>query len=292
MKSRRRLIAIQLFAFGLLSVQSMSGCARARLALTGSLIQDVAAAASKNDDVDLVSEAAPTWLLLVEGLLERHPHDRSLLIAAAEAYTSYGAIVEIKDPERARRIYERAKHYGLSALSRNERVAELLSAPFEDFESVPAALDSRDLKTVFWAASSWGAWISANTTSMAALAQLPRVILLMEWVLEEDESYYHGSPHIFLGVYHAALPPALGGDAERSLHHFDRAEELSGGHAAMVYVQKARFYARQTFDRELYESLLHTALSVQANGIPELTLQNEVAKRMAMKLLDEADEFF
>ena len=262
------------------------------MALAGSLIKDVAAAASKNDDVDLVGDAAPTWLLLIEALLERHPHNRRLLIAAAEAYTSFGAIVEIKDPERARRIYARAKSYGLSALAHNERVAELLRAPFEEFAAVPAALNAHDLQTVFWAASSWGAWISVNTTSMAALAELPRVILLMEWVLEEDESYHHGSPHIFLGVYHAALPPALGGDPEKSLHHFDRAEELSGGHAAMVYVQKARYYARQTFDRELYETLLYTALDIPADGIPELTLQNEVAKKMALKLLEEADEFF
>jgi hypothetical protein len=273
---------------------STSGCAKARLAMASSLIDDVAIAANKSDDTALVEQAAPTFILLLEGLLEKNPDNRRLLIGAAQSYTSYAALIEIEDPERARRLYKRGKTHSLAALSCNERVAPLLSAPFAEFLSVPSLLKEKDLPSVFWTASSWGAWISTNTGSMAALADLPRVILLMEWVLEQDEAYFYGSPHVFLGVYHAALPPTLGGNPEKSLAHFRRAEELTEGRSLIVHAQMARFYARQIFDRDLYESLLHKVLSAptEDEAGSELTLQNELARNMARQLLLETDDFF
>ena len=273
---------------------SLSGCAKARLAIAASLVEDVAAAASKSDDPTLVAGAAPTFILLLEGLLENSPNNRQLLIGAARAYTSYAAMVEIKDPEQARRLYKRAREHSFAALSHNKRVASLLHAPYSEFAAVPSLLKSKDLPSVFWTASSWGAWVSSNTSSMSALADLPRIILLMEWVLERDETYFYSSPHVFLGIYHAALPPTLGGNPEKALAHFRRAEELTKGRALIVYVQMARFYARQVFDRDLYESLLHTALDapVEEEEDSELRLQNELARNMARALLLETDDFF
>ena len=271
----------------------LTGCAaHLRKAAIGSFIDDVATATAKHDDVTLVAQAAPTYLLLLEGLLEGNPDDQELLIEAAELYTSYGALVEIDDPDWARNLYHRAKTYGLKALARNKHIGPLLTAPYSDFIRIQDHLETRDVPLVFWAASSWGAWISASTDSMGALADLPKVIWLMEWVLQKDEKFYYGSPHIFLGVYHAALPRALGGNPEKALQHFDRALEISQHQSLMAYVNKARFYARQIFDRELYESLLKTVLQSPIDQVPELTLQNATARQIAQKLLEETDEFF
>ena len=145
---------------------------------------------------------------------------------------------------------------------------------------------------MFWTASAWGAWISSHLESMTALAELPRVIHLMEWVLDRDESFRGGRPHVFLGVYHAARPKILGGDPVRSRQHFDRALELSSRHDLMMLVQMARYYARQVFDRELYVALLEEAMARPVDAVPELTLQNAAAQRQARALLDEVDEFF
>ena len=67
---------------------------------------------------------------------------------------------------------------------------------------------------------------------------------------------------------------------------------IGKGQVLMVYVAKAKFYARNTFDRELYESLLNQALTSPADAVPELTLQNIAAQRQAQILLDQADDFF
>ena len=269
-----------------------TGCGYARSRLAESLMADVAAATAKHDDVTLVSQAVPTFLLLLEGMIEDDPGNPGLRTEAAKGYTSYGVLVEAEDPGRARRVYSRAMDHGRRAIMRNDRAAALLDSPYPDFTNITEVLEMKDLEAVFWAASAWGAWISLNTGSMAALADLPRVILLMEWVLEQDETYQDGSPHIFLGIYHAALPPMLGGQPEKARFHFERAVELTEEQSAIVFVQMARFYAVQQFDRELYVSLLERALAIPADSVPELTLQNEAAHRQARRLLRETDDIF
>jgi len=275
-----------------LILRSTRRSSRLRAAAIGSFVADVAAAAAQHDDLELVAQAVPTYLLLLEGLLQDDPDDPELLTDLAEAYASYGTLVEVEEPERARRLYRRAMTHGLKALAQEKALAPLLGAPFPEFSRITGHLRPKDTRRVFWAALGWGAWISASTESMEALADLPKVILLMEWVVTQDETINYGAPHVFLGVYHAALPPALGGDPEKALYHFDRAMALSQNSALMVHVQKARFYARQVFDRPLYESLLHQALSLPADRVPELTLQNAAAREMARKLLEETDAFF
>ena len=269
-----------------------SGCGYARSRLAESLMADVAAATAKHDDVTLVSQAVPTFLLLLEGMIEDDPDNPGLRTEAAKGYTSYGVLVEAEDPERARRVYRRAMDHGRRAMMRNDRAAAFLDSPYPEFTSITEVLEKKDLETVFWAASAWGAWISLNTGSMAALAGLPRVILLMEWVLEQDETYQDGSAHIVLGIYYAAMPPMLGGQPENARFHFERALELTEEQSAIVFVQMARFYAVQQFDRELYVSLLERALAIPADSAPELTLQNEAAHRQARRLLLETDDIF
>ena len=270
-----------------------SGCGYARSRLAESLMADVAAATAKHDDVTLVSQAVPTFLLLLEGMIEDDPDNPGLRTEAAKGYTSYGVLVEAEDPERARRVYRRAMDHGRRCHdAERPRSGALEFAVPPISPPSPKVLEKKDLEAVFWAASAWGAWISLNTGSMAALADLPRVIMLMEWVLEQDETYQDGSAHIFLGIYYAALPPMLGGQPEKARFHFERAVELTEEQSAIVFVQMARFYAVQQFDRELYVSLLERALAIPADSAPELTLQNEAAHRQARRLLLETDDIF
>lgn len=278
--------------FLLLPLGGWQCAARLKIAAAGALMEDMVAATNQQDDLDLVIQAAPTYLLLLEGLRQSAPHNSRLLISLAQAYTSYATLVEIDDPERADCLYHRAKSYGLQALAREKRLAPFLGAPFAEFAHIRTALKPKDVAPVFWTALSWGAWISAHTDSMAALAQLPKVILLMEWVVEQDETLLHASPHVFLGVYHAAVPQALGGSPEQALFHFDRALALTQGQALMVQVQKARYYARQIFDRQLYVELLNQALTLPVDRDPELILPNMAARRLARKLLEQTDVFF
>ena len=270
-----------------------SACtAKLRSSVAGSLVEDVAKASARQGDIILVTEAVPTFILLLEGLLESDPDNLELLTSATQIYVSYGSLVEANEPARARELYARAKSYGQRALAQETRVGALLERPYVEFVELLDHLEENDVGVVFWAASSWGAWIGASLDSMAALAEMPKVIALMEWVIETDETFEFGSPHVFLGVYHAALPPSLGGKPDKARRHFEKAMEISRNRALMVYVLMAKYYARQIFDREMYVSLLNEALERPVGGEDRLVLQNTAAKAHARKLLEETDEFF
>ena len=124
-----------------------AGCGYARTRLAESLMADVAAATAKHDDVTLVSQAVPPFLLLLEGMIEGDPGNPGLRTEAARGYTSYGVLVEAEDPERARRVYSRAMDHGRRALMRNDRAAALLKAPLQGFHGDhgnPGKKGSRD----------------------------------------------------------------------------------------------------------------------------------------------------
>ena len=147
---------------------SITGCAsQIRSAMVGSLFEDVSTAVARHDDPALAASGLPTLLLLLEGMLEDSPRDRELLLTAAEAYTSYAALIESDQPNRAIKLYKRAKEYGVRALTPDQ--AEILRSPYAEFTAAIERFEPADLPAVFWTASSWGAWISANTSSMAAL---------------------------------------------------------------------------------------------------------------------------
>ncbi len=277
----------------LLCLALSSGCgAKLRSMVAGSLVEDVVRASARQSDVVIVTDAVPTFILLLEGLLESDPDNRELLISASQIYVSYGTLLEVSEPARARNLYAKAKSYGQRAMAQENGVAPLIALPYVEFVQLLDHLDESDVKMVFWAASSWGAWIGASLDSMAALAEMPKVIALMEWVLKTDESLEFGSPHVFFGVYHAALPPSLGGNPEKARGHFERALEISRNRALMVHVLMAKYYARQTFDKEMYVALLNEVLQRPVDGEETLVLQNTAAKAHARKLLEETDEFF
>ena len=60
----------------------------------------------------------------------------------------------------------------------------------------------------------------------------------------------------------------------------------------MFYVLKAKFYARQTFDRILYENLLRKVLDSSPDAHPDYTLQNVAAQKQAEVLMGQVDEYF
>jgi hypothetical protein len=163
---------------------------------------------------------------------------------------------------------------------------------FDSFEKTLHALGKKDVPSIFWAASCWGNWISLNQRSMEALAELPRVELMMKRVLALEEGFYYGGAHIFMGVLEASRPKIAGGDLNKAQNHFLKAIELGKGKFLMSRVYYADYYARKAFDRKLFISTLQEVLDTPADIEPDLTLLNTVAHINAQKLLNNVDEYF
>jgi len=259
---------------------------------TASLLEDVAKSAYRQSDLRLIREGMPAYLMLIDGMVEAVPNNERLVINAAQAYASFAAaFVQNEDKEYAGLLYARAKTYALSSL-RLIGFKNPVAMEFDEFEKTLQTLGKKDVAYIFWAASCWGSWISLNQRSMEAMAELPRVELMMKRVLELDEGFYYGGAHIFTGILEASRPKIAGGDLTEAQRHFLRAIELGGGKFLMSRIYYAEYYARKAFDKKLFIDTLQEVLDTPADIEPDLTLLNTVAHMRAQKMLNEVDEYF
>ncbi len=266
----------------------------------GSLLEEVAKASSNQSDLRLIREGMPSYLLLMDGMVQAWPGNDHLLIAAAQAYSSYaslyGLIQDRKDQEKEEQegytevLYGKARKYALKSLELRG-LKKPVEIPLDDFKEGLLKLGKKDLPYLFWTATCWASWISQRLGSMDALAELPKVEALIKRVLELDETFYYGGAHLFMGIWFASRPKGFGGDLKKAQEHFLRAIEIGQGKFLMAYVYYAEYYARKAMDKDLFDSTLHYVMETPADIAPDLTLLNSVAKKKAMELKVRFAEF-
>ena len=279
------------FAAGLFAVALLSqGCASLVIPpMVGPVVNNL----NRQTDLELVCDGAPSYLLLLDSLLVSSPDDARLLLHGTQAYTAYASLMpECGRPERAVVLGQRAKDYGLRLLGTNKRFGDAAQLPLTGFSEAVQSVGSGEVEKLFWGGYGWATWIGFSKGAPAAVADLPKVEQLMLRVLALDEGFYHGGAHLFLGIYYGSRPVMLGGKPETSRVHFERALALSERRFLPVQVAYAEYFAKQTFDRELYVRLLDEALAFDLALAPDLTLPNVLAKRRAQRLLAQVDEFF
>jgi hypothetical protein len=115
---------------------------------------------------------------------------------------------------------------------------------------------------------------------------------MMKRVLELDEKFYYGGPHLFMGIWFASRPKIAGGNLKKSQSHFLEALRLGEGKFLMAHVYYAKYYARKVMDKELFTSTLQKVLETPTDTSPDLILLNTVAKKKAKELLDHVEEYF
>ncbi|MFZ2163694.1 MAG: TRAP transporter TatT component family protein [Sideroxyarcus sp.] len=275
----------------LLTLLAVTGCASIASSATSKLADNLSSAILNQDDPETVQAGMPSYLLLVDSLIEGDPQNESMLLSGSKLYGAYAAAF-IKEPERAKRLARKARDYSDRALCAHDaKLCNVLEKPYEEFAAAIATLKVGDVPLLYTSGTAWAGWIQANSGDWNAIASLPKVKALMTRAVELDETYSHGEGHLYLGVFATLLPPALGGKPEEGRVHFERAIQLSSGRDLMAKVEYARRYARIIYDRPLHDKLLQEVLDADAveSG---LTLSNVLAKRQAKELLGSAESYF
>ena len=281
-----KIITICLTIFALLS-----GCASIVSSSTTRLADNITQAILNQNDLETVRSGAPAYLLLIDGLIVDDKNNIDMLLAGSKLYASYVSAF-VDDGERARRMAERSLDYARTALClKVTAVCLSLGDKTELFKTVLAKTGRKDIPVLSSFGNAWSSWIQANASDWNAIADLPKLTALFERLVALDENYDNGSAHIFLGVLSTQLPPILGGKPEKGRAHFERAQELSGGHNLMINVLMAKHYARLVFDQELHDRLLREVLA-SSPTYPGLTLINTLANQQAGVLLAESSDFF
>ncbi len=303
----RRCRRIGTLGLACLVALAASGCSMVKKKAISSMADTLTEGTSgfaTDDDPQLVKDALPFGLKTLEGLLSTLPTHRGLLRSLASGYTSYAAafiVPEIRPLEdvdldrsraertRARRMFLRARDYGLRALEVNYRGfrRQLLDDPKKAVTRTAKA----DVPDLYWTAAAWGMAISNGKDQMDLIGDVPIVEVLIRRAYELDEGWDDGSIHEFL-ISFESRGAEMGGSLERARTHFDRAMELSRGRRIAPLVSFAENVCVQTQNRKEFDALLDRALAFDTDKYLETRLVNVLAHRHARQLKAAANDLF
>ena len=286
-----------------------SGCSIQRFA--ANKLGDTLAAAgttySADEDPELIGAALPFSLKLMESVLASTPEHRKLLAATAAGFTQYAYAfvqqeadaVALEDTDRAwvawnraRRLYLRARNYGLRGL--DAAVPGFSAGLHTDATATVTRAGAGEVDLLYWTAASWAAAIALGKDDPSLVADLPLVSALIDRALAVDADWDHGAIHSFLVTYGMARPDAVGSFDDRALvarRHFDRAIELSQGKAAGPYISWAESVCLPREDRACFDEMLEAAMKINPDDQPAARLANTIYQRRAAWLLVNAERW-
>lgn len=275
----------------LLVIALSSGCASVLSSVTTGFASDLSSSILNSQDIETVRDGAPAYLLLIDGLVGEDTRNAELLSQAAQLNSAYaGAFVT----DSARRKLLSAKALTLAERSTCLGLrdgCDLRSRDYTAYEAWVAKLRAKDVPLAFGLAGTWAGWLQAHADELGAVAELGRLKLLVQRVVELDPAYDNASPHLYMGVLETLLPPTVGGKPELARGHFEAVLDATDGRHLMAKVLFAEQYGRGTFNRELHDELLTEVLAADPVQ-PGLTLMNTLAQEQAAELLESADDYF
>ncbi|MCP3898593.1 MAG: hypothetical protein GY707_02540, partial [Desulfobacteraceae bacterium] len=237
-------------------ILSLTSCSVIVSSAMSGMVDDLSTTILNSNDLDMVESGAPAYLLMIDSFVKEDSNNEEMLITAALLYTAY-ADTFVSDKQRSRIMADKAFSYANRAIcSRKSNACSLNSIDYETFKNIIGKMEKKDLPALFTLGSSWASWIKANSNDFNAIAAISRIEIIMERVVELDETYKDGSAFLYLGTLATLLPPAMGGKPEKGRQFFERAIEISKGKNLMIKVVLAKQYARLLFDRELHDKLL------------------------------------
>jgi hypothetical protein len=271
--------------------------------VVGSIADELAGQGQASEsDLDLAREASAFYLKLSESVLRRDPGHQALAESVAGGFTQYAyafvafdadriEATDAKAAERLRRraaqLYRRAHKHAMAALEKElPGFARALNAPSA---AAPLKLVPAQVGLAYWAAASWGGWISLSKDDPDVVADLPQAVRLVQLAWRADPDWGQGTLTGLLATFESSRP---GGNSKQALAWFDQAIAQSGGNSAGALVGKAEGYALPAGDRALFESLLKQAVAIKDAPDSPQTLQNEVMRRRAAWLLEQAPDLF
>lgn len=291
----------------LLVALSVTGCSVKRMAVNkvGNALAAGGTTFASDDDPELIRAAVPFSLKLMESLLADSPKHKGLLVATSSGFTQYGyAFVQQEAEEiesedlvkaremqaRARRLYVRARDYGLRGLEVRHR--GFSAALMDDPKAAVGRMRKADVPQLYWTAAAWAAAISLSKDNPGFVADLPKVEAMIDRALALDEAWDRGAIHAFLITFEMGRATGEGDPAVRARQHFDRAVALSQGRMAGPFVSYAEAVCIPAEDRAQFEQLLNQALAINPDADPPSRLGNLVMQRRARWLLARVDKLF
>jgi predicted anti-sigma-YlaC factor YlaD len=294
-------IALAMALFGAFSACSIRRTAVNKL---GDAIAETGSNYASEDDPELVGDAVPFGLKTMEGLLESAPKHEGLLLSASSGFVQYaygwvqmeGDRVEAKDlaratelRERARKLYLRARDYGLRGLESD--FPGLRDALARDPKAALARTKNEHVPLLYWTAMGWAGAMSLKVNDSDVSADQPIVEAMARRALELDSCWGLGSIHEFFISWESGRS-SIGGSVDRARDHFERDLACAQGRRAFPYVTYAESVSVAKQDKAQFQELMEKALAIDVSRPDDQRLANLLAHKRARWQLGRLEELF
>jgi predicted anti-sigma-YlaC factor YlaD len=283
-----------------------SGCSVRSLAVNkiGDALAETGQNFASDEDPELVGQAVPFGLKTMEGLLESSPKHEGLLLAASSGFVQYAYgwvqmeadIVEAKDlaratelRERARKLYLRARGYGLRGLEVD--FPGLREALARDPKAALARTRKEHVPLLYWTAMGWAGAMALKVNDSDVSADQPIVEALARRALDLDPCWGLGSIHEFFVSWESGRS-SIGGSVDRARDHYEKALACAQGRRAFPYLTFAESVSVAKQDKAQFQGLMEKALAVDVSRPDDQRLANLLAQKRARWQLGRLDELF
>ncbi|NOQ84772.1 MAG: hypothetical protein GQ551_12250 [Myxococcales bacterium] len=288
---------------------ALTACDTDKLAAdsTAELFGRAAAGIEQHWDYELIGKSFPASIIQLEGLLRIVPDNEVMGLSLVAAYVGYGTgwiedRVEIADIEdeweeaealrrRALVMYNRAWDLSQHFLrNRDPGFDEALKGGVDSLQTwVDTALVGKeDAAILLWAGASLGARINMGMEDMDTVADLPLAKVLLERSVTLDADFMFMIGKMTMGVLAASeFPP----DMDKAKLILDDVLAKTERRNLMVQMSMARYYAVAMGDHKLFRELLQEVIDA-GDVLPEARLSNAIARRRAVRYLDQIEYFF
>lgn len=304
-----------LMALFLLSTALTTGCAASR---TSALDEDDSKQEAVKGDFEKTLETADShW----EKRKDRAELEKAIELYEKAVRMESTKLAEDEYNDRIARTYERLSrayyfladaHIRLSVEDEDEVKDEMMKAYDKGVTAAERAIKKRDpnfakkvaegekwqkevtkadpaaIPGLYWYATNLGKWALLEGIA-TILARKDDIKVTMEFICENNESYFYGACHRYFGVYYMKIP--FGKDADKSGDHFDTSIEMAPNYLA-TKVLKAEYLAVHQQDREMFNSLLDEVLQTPADSLQAVAPENHYEKEKAKRLKKNANDYF
>ena len=151
-------------AYLVLMVSLLTGCASFVSSATSKMADNITLAILNQDDPATVRDGAPSYLLMIDGMIEGDPDNTNLLLAGAKLYGSYSSTF-VDDEARAQRLASKSLSYARRALCLEaSEVCEATASKLDKFEDSLVGTGKGELAALYSFAVAWAGWIQINSS--------------------------------------------------------------------------------------------------------------------------------
>lgn len=296
----------------LLAIALFSSCSVKKMAVNSmakNMSGDATAVFMEDNDPELVGDAFPVILKMMDMLAATSPDNSTLKSTAGSLYVMYanvylqgkGSMLPYEEWETQKELYDRAKKHYRRGYDYIIKALELKHKGFyaafaeSDYDAAFAGFKKEDAADLYWGGAAILAGVSVDILDPDFAADRDGAIKMLFKALELDPDFGNGMLDEIMMQYYASLPEGMGGSMEKALYHYKHGVELSKDSMVSIHVSYASTICTKNQSQEGYDeftTVLEDVLGRDVESVPENRLANIISQRKAMWLLENRDDYF